>query len=112
MTGVLGLHQAFSDGGQKFCTVDWLGQIAVAAGGEALFIIAEHGIGRQGEDGARVAGVAEAPRCLVTVHDGHLHVHEDDVERFARRCGRQGFFAGNLAVFGHVDLGARLFQQE
>ena len=78
----------------------------VHASGQALFAIPVHGVGGHGNDGkfgksrigANGLGGGDA------VHDGHLHIHEDDVvivlgdlldsggamiaSRFARDCAR------------------------
>ena len=49
--------------------------------------------------GRGVALRTEFPRGGVAVHDGHLHVHQDDVEGLVLFARGQGGFDGKLSVF-------------
>ena len=83
------------------CAIDRLGQMAVAARGQATLGIALHGVGRQGQDRTGVAAVAQGARRLVAVHFRHVDVHEDHVERLS-----PGPLDGDPAIVGHLDVGA------
>ena len=85
---------ARGDRGQKLLRGEWLGQVVVAAGIEAFLTVLGHCVRRQGDDGAGAAQPAQLPRGLVSVHHGHLHVHQDQVERFARLACSLGSLDG------------------
>ena len=51
----------------------------MAAGFQALFPIAGHGVrGKRNDWRARASG-GQATHRFIAVHHGHLHVHENDV---------------------------------
>ena len=83
--------------------IDGLGGEVVAAGSQALVPVARHGVGRQGDDGAVVALLSQLTHGGVAVHDRHLHVHQDGVERLP-----ESDFECLLAVLGakHRRAGA------
>ncbi len=59
--------------------MDGLGEVCRAAGIEATRAVASEGVGGQGDDGPGVSAFSQGGGGLVTVHHGHLHVHEDHV---------------------------------
>ena len=69
------------DGAKQRNSIDRLAEIVIAPAVQAFRPIAFHGIGGQRDDGSLIAFRPKASRGCVTVHDGHHHVHEDDVER-------------------------------
>ena len=72
---------------------DGLAGVVVHAGGEADLAVAFEGVRGHGDDpGALGLGVfgPEAARAFQPVHDGHLHVEEEDVEGLAGDGG-EGF---------------------
>ena len=72
----------FGDGRQKLGRVEWLAQHLVHAAGEAGHAVLTQHIGRDGDNrhvATRTREVANLGRGRRSVHDGHLHVHQDDV---------------------------------
>ena len=75
---------------------DRLGDVAVEAGGQAALAVPLHGVGGQGDDREvrprAPLGLPDRGGRLEAVHLGHLHVHQDQVERpsFQRRRGPSG----------------------
>ena len=65
-----------------------------------------HGIGCQRNDGELAAAGSQAAGCGLSVHDRHLHVHQDQVERL-----RGDTVDGDLAVLGLAHAQADFFQQ-
>ena len=87
------LH-GFGDRPQQAVRFDRLRQVAGASGVPTLPLIAGHGVGRQGDNRRRATLLPQFTRRTVAVHHGHLHVHEDQVERFG-----QSQFDADAAVF-------------
>ncbi len=50
--------------------------------------------------------LADLGGSLETIHDGHLHVHEDDIELLALQC-----FDSLATIIGNHDNVPLLFQQ-
>ena len=78
------------------------------ASGEAEFAIAVHGVGGHGDDGeVGEAGIGADGFCGGdAIHNGHLHVHEDDVVVvFGDLLNSSG------AVFGEIDLDMGVFEE-
>jgi len=59
---------------------DGLGEVVGAARGEAALLLAAGGVRGEGEDGDPDAGVAQRPRRLAAIHDGHLDIHEYQID--------------------------------
>ena len=105
------------DGAHQIRAADGLRQIIIHAGGEAVLAVALQGVGREGNDGhmrrgggAIRAGTllfepADFARGLDPVQIGHLHVHEQDIERMPVERAD-----GLIAVGGHLDGVAHLAQ--
>ena len=91
---VAALADVFGEGGEEFLALDGLGGIVVAAGVEAFLAIAGHGMGRERHYPTGVTFFAQGDGGFITVHDRHLHVHEDEVE------GLAGFSGGSCGVYG------------
>src|ERR1043166_596232 len=74
-----------SDGLEKLDDPDGLGDIAVHTGRKAALAIALHGIGGQRQDGRITAEgflhLAQLGSGFEAVHQRHLDIHEDQVER-------------------------------
>ena len=64
----------------------------------ALVFVAFHGVPGERDDGAIVAALAENPGGRVAIHDGHLHIHEDEIE-----FGLGRVIDGDLAIGGFND---------
>ena len=101
--------QGLFDGLEQVAGADRLGDVAVHPGLEALLAVALHGVGGQGDDGQMQAGrlflEADRLRRLEAAQFGHLHVHEDEVERLPlQRLERLE------AVVRDADGVARLFE--
>ncbi len=92
--------------------LEGLEQVVVAAGIEAFLAVLDQRMRRHGDDGGGIASLAQLPRGLVSVQHGHLHVHQDHVERFARLGGGQGGFDGKLAVLDRHHVGTGVSQSE
>lgn len=90
----------------KAPALDGLGEVVVASGGEAPVAISAGGIGRYGENGDDDAGGANGAGGLVSVHDGHLHVHEDKVEGVDSGSRAHERIDGGASVAGGGDAGA------
>lgn len=98
-----------SNGSIEKALVDGLGDVSIHAGGEAGDSVGFLGLGRKRDDRQpRQAGLApDAPGDFETVHFGHLHVHEHDIEvgrfqpgeRLAAAAGKVGF---------HADCGEKI----
>ena len=104
------LWEKVTDGLDEIPAVDGLGRVVVTARVQAALSIAGHGVGGQRDDRAGVAVTAEQSRRLIAIHHGHLHIHEDDVERVGLVTGGQRRINGALAVLRDGDLCARLLQ--
>ena len=89
------------DGAEEHFPVDGLGEIVGAAGVETFGAIAAHGVGGQGDDGKFVSKPAELSGGRVAVDFGHLHVHQDEIERLGLDA-----FDGFAAVGRDDNLGA------
>ena len=78
------------DGREQLVRPHRLGDVGVHAGGQALFAVAGHRAGGERHDRDMTAGVAlglaNGCRRFEPAHLRHLHVHQDDVERFLRRA--------------------------
>ncbi len=96
--------------GDQLVAIDGLGGVVVAASLDALFTVAGHRVGSQGDDRARAVLLAEQARGFLAVHDGHLHVHQDHVERGALVTRAECRLGGHLADLLGCDLGAGLLQ--
>ena len=87
-----------------------LGQVIVAAGGEAEREVGVHAPGGEEEDG-HVGGFADAGAGLVAGKAGHHHVEDDEID--ARALSEQ--FKGGFAAAGLQDgvalAGEQKFQQ-
>ena len=92
--------------------IDRLGREVVAARAQALLAIAFHRVGRECDDRTVVTHAAQPGCGPVAVELGHLHVHEDDVERCPPSRGRQCHFTGDPPVLGDRDLGPGAAQIE
>ena len=90
---------------------DGFGEVVVAAGRQAFFAVADHGMGGQGHDRPLPAVLAEPPRGFVAVHSRHLDVHENQVVGPPFGLRLLGHVAGRLAVLGHFDFEVHLPQQ-
>jgi hypothetical protein len=66
-----------------------LRQVIIAARIRALLAVLIQGVGSQRNDRVGAAHVPKQGGGLVAVHDGHLHVRENHVKRFARFLRRQ-----------------------
>ena len=83
----------------------------IASRGETLFTVAYHGMGGQSDDGCRVASLAQNPCTGISVEDGHLHVHENRVERLVS-VGCQHTVDRFSAVGGNLHFRAVFAQYE
>ena len=92
-----------AQGGGEGLGVDGLGDVVVHAQGQATVPLFHHGVGGHGQDRqvAEPGLQAQAAGGFVTVHDGHLQIHEHQVEGAIAQPG-QGF----LAVAGENGLHA------
>ena len=87
-----------------------LGDVVVHADRHAFFAVSGHGIGGQGDDGQspprrwRHQG-AQGAGGLEPVHDGHLAIHQHQIERL-----REGALKGLGPVAGYRDLDAQSAQ--
>ncbi|CAE7229328.1 bsn, partial [Symbiodinium necroappetens] len=107
-----GPRDGVADGFEERRAGDGLGEVAVAAGVEAALALAVHGVRGDGDDGECVASPAQLAGGLVAVELGHLHVHEDDVER---RLAAGALFESLdrlEAVAREGDLGAGFLELE
>ncbi len=99
-----GRGRARSNGGgdliEQHVLVNWFRKVGVATGLQTFGGILLQGVGRQGDDGNRQARATQFRRGRVAVHDRHLHVHQDHVERLGQ-CSLDGL----AAVFSLFDLG-------
>ena len=75
------LFQIFADRFQENVPVNRLAQIIRASAGHAFLAIFRHGVGRQGDDRDRHAAAAQFHGRGVAVHHGHLHIHQNQIER-------------------------------
>ena len=81
----------------EFLGVEGFTEVAVHAGFQASSFIFGEGMGGDGDDpgmaGGSVEGflVANSPGGQQSVHDGHLKVHEDQVERHLAPAGERLF---------------------
>lgn len=84
------------DGGEEFADVDGFADVAVHACIEALFAIALHGVGSEGDDRDAASGavfaLAEDAGGGEAVHFGHLDIHQHEV-KVALTEGIKGEFA-------------------
>ena len=80
--------------------IDGLGDVRVAASTDALLAVACHGVGGQGNYRPCVPGPSEHLRSGIAVHDGHLHIHEDQIERVSGLLCSQDKINRNLPIFG------------
>ena len=80
--------------------------MVVHASIQHLFLVARHGVGRQGNDGQAVEGgvLANLPRGGVAVHHGHLAVHQHPVKVRVLGQDAQGFLAVVGQHYGHARL--------
>ena len=90
--------------------VEGFRRVIVAACLDAFLSIPHHGVGSQGDDRPRVVLLTEELRRLVTAHDGHLHVHQDDIEWMRLVVRRQRGVERELSVLDDRDIRARLIQ--
>ena len=89
----------------QFRPINWFRGIVVASGLDTRLAIPLHRVGSQGNDRPGEAVLADLLRGLVAVHDGHLHVHQDDVERCACLDRGADLLDGDLPVLGHGHVG-------
>ena len=96
------------EGGVEFWRIDGLGEVVAHACGEAKFAILVHGIRSHGDDGEMgEAGIgADGFGGGDAVHDGHLHVHEDDVVVVFG-----DLLNGGSAMFRDIDVDAGVFEK-
>src|SRR5580704_5154374 len=90
--GVVDLRNHFAschpgDRSGQLRRVDGLAYVVIHSGDDAFFSIAIHGAGGHGDD-RDVSATGTFTRSnggggFETIHLGHLHIHEDEVERFA-----------------------------
>ena len=100
------VHAACQD---QLFEVDRFGEVGVAAYAQALFTIAGHRVCRQCDDREGATAGSELAGRFVTVHFGHLDIHEDQVETIrvvGDRLDRE------LAVGDNRDLRARTLEQD
>ena len=96
--------QHLSDGRLQVVDLNRLGDVGVHAGLDGVPHVIHKGVGGHGDDGdapgLRVGSGADGPRCLVSVHHRHLHVHQDQV--VPAGLGGLELLHGFLAVAGGV----------
>ncbi len=68
-----------ANGCNQCARIDGLAQLIVAAGFQALFPVAGHGMRGERNDWRARASGGQATHRFIAVHHGHLHVHENDV---------------------------------
>ena len=85
--------------------VKWLSYVSVAAGVEAPLAIVDHRMSGQGDYRRYKARTPQPCRGFEAIHDGHLHVHQHNVERISRLLGRQNKLDRTLSILRHGDLG-------
>lgn len=68
------------DGAEECLSVDGFGEVFIAPDVEASLSVVFHGVGGEGDDGDGASSCAEFGCGDVAVEDGHLHVHDDEVE--------------------------------
>ena len=102
--GRLGGLEVGFDGFDEFLSIDWFGGVVVASGVDAFVPVGGHRVGGEGDDGGGVALASQLAGGLVSIEDGHLHVHQDDVEGVAGVVGFECGVDRELAVFldGHL----------
>ena len=68
--------------------------VAVHSRRQATFLVAFHGVGGHGDDRQVSAGGllprADDPGGLETIHVGHLHIHQDQIESAGARLVQGG----------------------
>ncbi len=92
--------------------IDWFGNEVHHAGGLALFLVGNHGIGghRNNRDaGAEFFG-ADRPRGFYAIHHRHLDVHQDQVIGVQAIGLGLRFLAGNAAIFSNIHHHAHIAQ--
>jgi len=77
---------------------DRFGHICVAAGLKAFSLVTFHGVGRQCNNRPGVAAGPQMLRGEIAIHDGHLHVHEDNIKWLSSVSRPQGQIRGDLAI--------------
>jgi hypothetical protein len=67
---------------EEFLGVDGLGYVVAGACVDVFFSVALHGAGGYGDyrEVGEAGHLADGAGCLVAVHEGHHHVHEDQVD--------------------------------
>ena len=72
--------QMAANRGQKRLGIQRFGEIRVAARLKALHIVAAHRVGGQGDHRDPAPRGPQPAGGLISVHLGHLHVHQDQVK--------------------------------
>src|SRR5581483_3716664 len=93
---------------EQIARVNGLGYVAVHAHREESLTVARHGMGSHGDnrDVRTVGFLAANGRCSFdAIHDGHLNVHQDEIEGLALES-----FEGLGAIAGHHDGVAFFFE--
>ncbi len=96
---------------QEGVAMNRLGQVGVASSIQTLLLVPNHGVCREGDNRSAVPGLTQSVCGLVAVHDGHVHVHENQVIGHALGKRAESFFAGTQAVVGDRHFAARSFQK-
>src|SRR6056297_3348705 len=83
--------------------VDRFGNVSIHATGQALFAVAVHGMGGEGDNRSPAISRlffrrAQLAGSLITIHFGHLDVHQDQIKILG-----SDRFEGFYAVVGKVD---------
>src|SRR5271168_3023451 len=82
--------------------------MVVHSGEQASLAIAAHGVGGHGNDRQALEATVGANElsCRQPIHDGHLNVHQNQVERFS-----VDLIYALAAVEGHSDVDTQVGQQ-
>ena len=83
----------------EFAAINGFGEVVVTSGQQTLFAVPVHCVGGESDYGTAVSLLPENARGRVTVGDGHLHIHQNDVEWIPLLNGLIGVFDGLPAVF-------------
>src|SRR5690348_12838076 len=95
---------------EELLLVDRLDGKIIAAGSEAAIAIAAGGVSGQSDDGPSISPLAKLLGGAVAVQFGHLHVHQDQIERLARAFSGERGIAGLQAVLNNRDIQAGVLE--